>query len=127
MARRRQEEVAEQSATSCNEVALVGRLAAPPAVRALPSGDEIATFRLVVDRPARPPRRGEPAERRQTVDTLDCVVWRADLRRRIGNVPEGTVLAVEGAVRRRFWRSPGGPASKVEIEVERLRRVAAPA
>lgn len=112
------------AAQACNEVTLVGRLAAPPIRRELPSGDEIATFRLVVDRPARRARSG-PGDERRRVDTLDCVVWRADLRRRLERVPEGTVLAVAGAVRRRFWRSPTGAASRVEIEVERMRRVPA--
>lgn len=115
---------AAAATTSCNEVTLVGRLAAPPIRRELPSGDEIATFRLVVDRPARRARSG-PTDERRRVDTLDCVVWRADLRRRLDRIPEGTMVAVEGAVRRRFWRSPAGPASRVEIEVERMRRIGA--
>ena len=37
--------------TTRNEVLLLGRLSVAPEPRELPSGDEITTFRLVVDRP----------------------------------------------------------------------------
>jgi len=42
-----------------NEVLLIGRLAAEPVRRELPSGDTLVSFRLVVDRlpPPRRPRR----------------------------------------------------------------------
>jgi single-strand DNA-binding protein len=105
-----------------NEVRLVGRLAAAVETRRMPSGDEAAVFRLVVDRPLR--SRGPSG--RVRVDALDCVAWRSDLRRRLGSLAPGTELEVSGAVRRRFWRGPGGAASRVEIEVDRLRRVRVP-
>jgi single-strand DNA-binding protein len=108
-----------------NEVHLVGRLAAPPESRELPSGDVLMSFRLVVGRgPARGARRGVSA-RTPTVDTLDCAVWRADLQRRAARLDEGDVLELHGSLRRRFWRSgAGAPASRSEVEVLRLRRVA---
>jgi single-strand DNA-binding protein len=108
-----------------NEVHLVGRLAAPPESRELPSGDVLVSFRLVVGRgPVRGARRGASA-RTPTVDTLDCAVWRADLQRRAARLDEGDVLELHGSLRRRFWRSgAGAPASRSEVEVLRLRRVA---
>jgi single-strand DNA-binding protein len=107
-----------------NEVHLVGRLAAPPESRELPSGDVLLSFRLVVGRGPRGARRGASA-RTPTVDTLDCAVWRADLQRRAARLDEGDVLEVHGSLRRRFWRSGAGtPASRSEVEVLRLRRVA---
>jgi single-strand DNA-binding protein len=107
-----------------NEVHLVGRLAAPPESRELPSGDVLVSFRLVVGRGPRGARRGASA-RTPTVDTLDCAVWRADLQRRAARLDEGDVLEVHGSLRRRFWRSGAGtPASRSEVEVLRLRRVA---
>ena len=107
-----------------NEVHLVGRLAAPPESRELPSGDLLVSFRLVVGRgSARSVRRGASA-RTPTVDTLDCAVWRADLQRRAARLDEGDVLELHGSLRRRFWRSGAGtPASRSEVEVLRLRRV----
>lgn len=105
---------------SRNEVLLVGRLSTPPTERELPSGDPLVMFRVVVDRPAA--RRGEPA-RRATVDTLECVAWTAALRRAACAWSAGDVLEVQGALRRRFWRSPGGLGSRYEIEVSRARRL----
>jgi single-strand DNA-binding protein len=99
-----------------NEVVLRGRLAAPVESRQLPSGDLIAAFRLVVDRP--PPRRKRPDARSPTVDTIDCVAWRAGVRRAALRWRAGDMVEVTGALRRRFWRSPAGPASRCEVEVE---------
>ncbi|MCU0265745.1 MAG: single-stranded DNA-binding protein [Actinomycetia bacterium] len=104
-------------AEECNSVRVSGRLAAAPQQRTLPSGDELTTFRLVVRRP-------EPRGRGPAVDTLDCVTWRGDVRRTVGRWRAGDVVAVEGSLRRRFWRSAGGPASRTEIEVVRARRLA---
>lgn len=105
-----------------NEVQLSGRLAAPAESRTLPSGDEIASFRLVVERSAATRRRrpGGPS-----VDTLDCVAWRAPLRRAAAGWVAGSEIEVTGALRRRFWRTPAGVVSRCEIEVERARTVRA--
>src|SRR6478609_4471430 len=85
-----------------NEVVLLGRLAAPPEERVLPSGDEIVTFRVVVERAA---RQRVDGRREPTVDTLDCSVASLALRRRVLNWLAGDLIEVEGALRRRFWRS----------------------
>ena len=108
-----------------NEVLLVGRLAAEPESRELPSGTVITTFRLVVRREPDLRERSRPAESRApSVDTLDCVAWRGDVRRHLSRWHPGDVVALEGALRRRFWRSPGGPASRTEVEAQKVRRVA---
>src|SRR5690606_28639396 len=60
-----------------NQVLLRGRLADVAEQRILPSGDEIVSFRLIVDRSATARRRS-----RQLVDTFDCSVWTARLRTR---------------------------------------------
>ena len=104
-----------------NEVVLVGRVAAPAEQREMPSGDVMTTFRLVVDRP---PRKLPEGVRPTTVDTLDCVVWTAGLRRTVGSWQAGDVVRVEGAVRRRFWRAGVGAASRCEVEVAKARRLA---
>jgi len=108
--------------SAVNEVRLVGRLAAAPEHRELPSGDALVSFRLVVGRP--PPRRAAAAARTPTVDTLDCAAWRPDVQRRVARLEPGEVLEVHGSLRRRFWRTPaGGAASRSEVEVDRVRRV----
>lgn len=92
-----------------NEVRLLGRWAAA-VPRVLPSGDEVVTARLVVPRAD------------CGVDTIDCSLWRADLRRRALRLPLGSVVEVQGSLRRRFWRTPTGPASRYEVEVLKLRK-----
>jgi single-strand DNA-binding protein len=107
-----------------NDVSLVGRLAGEPALRELPSGDVLVQFRLVVDRVPPPSSSGR---RGPSVDTLDCAAWRKDVQRSLRSCVAGDVLAVEGSLRRRFWRSAGGAASRSEVEVTRLRRQSRPA
>jgi single-strand DNA-binding protein len=113
----------DRSATSvehCNEVHLVGRLAADPVRRQLPSGDVLVQFRVIVDRG---PGLRAAGRRTPTVDTLDCTAWRKDVQRSLGSYAAGDVVEITGALRRRFWRSPGGPASRSEVEATRLRRL----
>lgn len=106
-----------------NEILLVGRLAAVPEVRTLPSGDVLATFRLVVGRPAAERAPRTPRGRAVTVDTLDCVAWRGAVRRAASRWAAGDLLEVTGALRRRFWRSTSGAASRCEVEVAAARRL----
>jgi len=106
-----------------NEIVLVGRLAAAAHTRSLPSGDIMLSWRLVVDRPALGGRRGE-GRRTATVDTVDCVAFRGDVRRASERWVPGEVLEVRGALRRRFWRGPtGGPASRCEVEAQAVTRL----
>lgn len=102
-----------------NTVHLIGRLAAPPEMREMPSGDRAVTWRLVVERNA-PDTRGR-------VDTVACITWAAASRRAALRWHAGDIVEVDGALRRRFWRTPGGPVSRYEVEVQRARRVAAAA
>lgn len=107
-----------EQAGACNEVRLVGRVGAAPAERTLPSGDRVVTFRVVVERPESAVRARAPR-----VDTIDCAAWRADVRRTVLRWQAGDVVSVTGALRRRFWRGPGGPASRSEVEVAMARRL----
>jgi single-strand DNA-binding protein len=100
-----------------NETRLVGRVAAPPEPKELPSGDRIVTFRLIV------PRVPEP-ETGPRVDTLDCVARTGRLRQRCASLPADAVVEVGGAIRRRFWRGPVGPESRWEIEISSLSKLA---
>lgn len=95
-----------------NTVLLRGRLAAAPELRTLPSGDELCSFRLTVDRP--------PGSRAR-VDSIDCSAAGARVRRTIERARPGDELAVRGSLHRRFWRSPGGLASRYEVVVQNAR------
>jgi single-strand DNA-binding protein len=77
----------------------------------------MVTWRVVVDRPT---SHGHgPA-----FDVVDCVAWSARTRRSALAWAVGDVVAIDGALRRRFWRSPGGLQSRCEVEVIAARRVA---
>ena len=107
---------------SRNEVVLVGRVSGEPVERELPSGDVLVSWRVVLDRP--PARRAVPAGvRAVTIDTVDCVSWAAGVRRTARGLSDGDVVAVEGALRRRFWRAGAAANSRTEVEVEALRRL----
>ena len=91
-----------------NQVYLRGRLAADAQIRELPSGDEITVFRVVVERP--------PGSRAR-VDSLDCAASSARARRVLARAVAGDELELTGALHRRFWRGPSGPASRYEVEI----------
>jgi single-strand DNA-binding protein len=116
MSARAEVSVEPDHADEVNTVRLVGRLSAPPVELVLPSGDRMSTFRVVVGRPA-----GHRSQQR--VDALECVSFVARVRRSALSWLPGDVVEVEGAIRRRFYRTPGGAASRVEIEVRSARRV----
>ncbi|MGH8889967.1 MAG: single-stranded DNA-binding protein [Acidothermaceae bacterium] len=117
MARSKSVPHAEETAgaPALNEVRLIGRLSGDPTTRLLPSGDELTTWRIVVDRPE--PRGPSNGRRSPTVDTIDCVAHKPAIRRLASRWPPGAVLEISGALRRRFWRGAAGPASRCEVEV----------
>ncbi|HET8560297.1 MAG TPA: single-stranded DNA-binding protein [Marmoricola sp.] len=108
--------------TAVNEVLLRGRVSADPELRALPSGDAVLTLRLVVRREAQSPMtRGS----RQVSDWVDCSVWGGRVRASASSWHAGDEVEVRGALRRRYYRTPTGSATRLEVEVlggKRLRR-----
>jgi len=120
----RKGEAAVASGESVNEVVVGGRVSGSPEQRELPSGDTVVQLRLVVPRPnARAGvGRGGPS-----VDTIDVACWTKALQRKAVRLKAGDLVTIRGALRRRFWRSPGGPASRYEVEATSLdRRVVVP-
>ncbi|MBB5791416.1 single-stranded DNA-binding protein [Jiangella mangrovi] len=103
-----------------NQVRLIGRLSAEPEVILLPSGDEIVSARLVVQRPRPPAGLGAP----RRVDTVTCTAWASAQRRKLRVLEEGDTVEITGALRRRFWRSGGAGQSTFEIEIDSASRVA---
>lgn len=101
-----------RSERDANEVFLRGKLAADPVLRTLPSGDEVSSFRLTVPRPD-----GD----RVRVDSIDCATTSARVRRSLARADPGDECEVTGSLRRRFWRSAQGLASRYEVDVVGLR------
>jgi len=109
---------AATGAETLNSVRLRGRLSGEPELRTLPSGDEVVSFRVVVDRP--PARAGA----RAGVDTIDCAAFRAVVRRAVLRWSPGQLVEIEGALHRRFYAGPAGRASRYEVEVRAAARAA---
>jgi single-strand DNA-binding protein len=109
----------DETSEWANEIRLVGRVSGEPTTRALPSGDAVTTLRVVVPRaPTRPSR-----DRTAPVDTIDVACWTARARRSAQSLGAGQVVAVEGSLRRRFFRAGGATASRYEVEASTVRRV----
>lgn len=104
-------------ADSCNEVTLVGRVSAAPERRELPSGDQLVTLRVVVDRP---PHKGT---HKRAVDVIDVACWTRRTQRSAAGLEPDDGVRVEGALRRRFFAAGGARTSRYEVEAIRLVRV----
>ncbi|MDT0303140.1 single-stranded DNA-binding protein [Streptomonospora wellingtoniae] len=100
-----------------NEVVVAGRITAEPYVRELASGDRLTTWRVSI---ARAPAQQRPS---QSADPITCVSFQQAIEERTREWRLGDVVQVSGALRRRFWRSPKGSASVVEIEARAVQRV----
>jgi single-strand DNA-binding protein len=113
---------ADEGAVDRNEVRLTGRVSGPPERRALPSGDEVVRFRLVV-------RRDDGAS-----DTVPIQVGPAPGpggRRRPGQsgrralagaerLRPGSRVAVHGRLRRRWWEAGGARRSRLEVVADEV-------
>ena len=106
------------SVVPANEVQLTGRVTAAGREVELPSGDVLVAFRVTVPRPS------TGTESRAKSDPIDCVAWRAGLRRSVLGWAVGDEVEVVGSLRRRFWRGTAGPASRIEVEASSVRRLA---
>lgn len=102
---------AKAPVVGANEVRLVGRVAGTATAVELPSGDELVTFRISVERP------GVGAATRQKVDSVPCCTWTARVRRSALSWRAGDIVEVSGAVRCRFFQTARGLGSRVEVEV----------
>lgn len=103
----------KQAAEPRNEVRLCGRLSGRVEVRTLPSGDDVAVWRLVVTR---------TGVRVGGVDTIDCESYAPRVIRTAARWPDGEIVAVDGSLRRRFWQTPGGAQSRYSVDVSAARR-----
>ncbi|QBI55060.1 single-stranded DNA-binding protein [Streptomonospora litoralis] len=100
-----------------NEVVVAGRVTAEPYVRELASGDRLTTWRISIAR-ARAQQRPN-----QSSDPITCVSFQQAIEERTREWRIGDTVQVSGSLRRRFWRSPKGSASVVEIEARAVQRI----
>ena len=97
---------------SLNDVLLRGRVSALAVEKELPSGDKVVEFRLIITRLDR-----------DGVDTLDIAAWSAKSRRTALALKPAQWIEVSGSIHRRFWQSPGGLASRWQVEAVEIVRI----
>ncbi len=100
-----------------NQVTLVGRVSNDPTQRELPSGDQIVTLRLVVDRP------GRKSQSRRQVDVIDLVGWTKSSQRAAIRLKPNDLVEATGSLRRRFFATAQGRSSRYEVELRKIKRV----
>lgn len=98
-----------------NSVNLVARVTSTAEEVELPSGDTLTKFRVVVPR--------EKPITRTTIDTIDCVAFKSAIQARALKLELDDVVQIEGCLRRRFWQTGSGTASRIEVEVLSLKLV----
>ena len=99
---------------SVNVVVLAGRLSDAPELKTMPSGDQVARFRLAI------PETGK------RLLPLPVSVWDRLPRRVCEALTKGDAVLVRGHLIRRFYRDGGGGRSVTEVvatEVKKLEAV----
>ncbi len=89
-----------------NRAILMGRLAADPELRQTPSGVNVATFRLAVNR----------TYNREQTDWIDIVAWRQQAEFVSKYFKKGQLVAVEGSIQTRNYEDRNGN-KRVAVEV----------
>lgn len=72
----------------------------------------LVEFRLIIER-----------DDREGVDTLDIATWPAQLKKRALKLEEDQWVGVKGVLRRRFWKTPTGVASRWQVEAREITRL----
>jgi len=97
---------------SVNVVVLAGRLSDAPEVKTMPSGDQVARFRLAV-----------PEDSRRLLP-LPVSAWDRLPRRACQALVKGDPVLVRGHLIRRFYRDGGGGRSVTEVVATEVRKLA---
>jgi single-strand DNA-binding protein len=97
---------------SLNDLMLRGRVSATATTKELPSGDKVVEFRLIVAR-----------DKREGVDTLDVGAWSSKSRKFALTLKPDEWVEIQGSIHRRFWQSPGGLASRWQVEAAEIVRI----
>ncbi|GAA3469151.1 single-stranded DNA-binding protein [Nonomuraea roseola] len=100
-----------------NDVTLVGRLSARPDERAMPSGDTLTKWRIIV-------RRRPLVRRGGFVDTIQCVTFDAEVAAMVKAMRPRDPMKIRGALRCRIYGPPSAKSWRYEVEVHSVALVA---
>jgi single-strand DNA-binding protein len=97
-----------------NKVVLMGNLTRDPELRAIPSGQNVCSFSLAVNRTW----KNASGEQQEAVDYIDCNVWGKPAEIINQYMKKGSGILVSGRLQQRSWEQEGQKRSKVEVVVE---------
>ena len=97
-----------------NKVVLMGNLTRDPELRSIPSGSQVASFSLAVNRTW----KNANGEQQEAVDYIDCNAWGKPGEIITQYMKKGSAILVSGRLQQRQWEQEGQKRSKVEIVVE---------
>ncbi len=106
-----------------NKVILIGRLGADPEIRYIPSGAEVATFRIATSE-TWTNKNGEKEER---TEWHQIVAWRG-LAKICGEyLNKGKLVYIEGKLRTRSWEDKdGNKRYRTEVEATEMKMLGGP-
>ena len=97
-----------------NKVVLMGHLTRDPELRTIPSGQNVASFSLAVNRSW----KNASGEQQEAVDYIDCNIWGKPAEIITQYMKKGSAILVSGRLQQRTWEQEGQKRSKVEVVVE---------
>lgn len=97
-----------------NKVVLMGNLTRDPELRSTPSGQQVGSFSLAVNRSW----KNANGEQQEAVDYIDCNVWGKPAEIIAQYMKKGSAILVSGRLQQRSWEQEGQKRSKVEVVVE---------
>ena len=97
-----------------NKVVLMGNLTRDPELRTTPTGQNVCSFSLAVNRTW----RNADGEQQEAVDFIDCNAWGKPGEIISQYMQKGRAILVSGRLQQRSWEQDGQKRSKVEVVVE---------
>ncbi|HVX24142.1 MAG TPA: single-stranded DNA-binding protein [Candidatus Saccharimonadales bacterium] len=98
-------------ARSLNQVTLMGNLTRDPELRQTPTGQNVTSFSLALNRSY----KDQSGEWQEATDYIDCVCWGPLAERVAQYLSKGRRCLVQGRLQSRSWEQDGAKRSKVEV------------
>lgn len=98
-------------ARSLNQVTLMGNLTRDPELRQTPTGQNVTSFSLALNRSF----KDSSGAWQDATDYIDCVAWGPLAERVSQYLSKGRRCLVQGRVQSRSWEQDGQKRSKVEV------------
>jgi single-strand DNA-binding protein len=92
----------------------MGNLTRDPELRSTPSGQQVASFSLAINRSW----KNASGEQQEAVDYIDCNAWGKPAEIITQYMRKGSAILVSGRLQQRSWEQEGQKRSKVEVVVE---------